>query len=121
MPQHLKSPKSAGIPKPLIIHTNMPVKLEANFSLEEPTFEGKYAHHLVKRYIIHRSRFNILNGYEFRHDVLPFSIFKPVFERCSARSGNQKALFQGAATSMEEKLKTLTQEEKVLQTPEKKS
>nr|CUU00246.1 hypothetical transcript [Hymenolepis microstoma] len=28
---------------------------------------------------------------------------KPVFERCSARSGNQKALFQGAATSMEEK------------------
>nr|CUU99891.1 hypothetical transcript [Hymenolepis microstoma] len=32
-----------------------------------------------------------------------FLPLKPVFERCSARSGNQKALFQGAATSMEEK------------------
>nr|CUU99890.1 hypothetical transcript [Hymenolepis microstoma] len=39
-----------------------------------------------------------------------------MLEWCSPRSGNQKAGFQGAATSMEEKLKTLTQEEKATQT-----
>uniref|UniRef100_A0A0R3TUI1 UAS domain-containing protein n=1 Tax=Rodentolepis nana TaxID=102285 RepID=A0A0R3TUI1_RODNA len=61
---------SSGVQDPHIIHASMASKLETNFTLEEPTFLAKNVHDLIKRYVFHRSRFNIMNGYEFRHDPI---------------------------------------------------